>query len=393
MKWLAQQLESLTHRGLRRRLIPLGRGGAWVEWDGRRLLNLASNDYLGLCSDVRVVRAACQAIEEWGVGGGSARLLAGHRAVHDRLEQLLAEFKGSEAALVFSSGYAAGVGLISGLAGPRDQVFADVLNHACLNDGARLSGATFRYYRHRDMEQLEKLLRSRAPSPRARRFIVTDAIFSMDGTIAPLLHLVELADRYDATLIVDDAHGTGVVGPRGRGTAHLLGVAGKIDVQMVTLSKALGSQGGAVVGSQLLIDYLLHRARPFVYSTALAPALAAAALTALQIVQSEEGEQRRHQQQANVLYVVEALRQKGYLVTHEAPAPMLAVIVGTPQRALYLSELLKSKGIYAPAIRPPTVPEGTSRLRLSPTALHTLQDMEEVVAAFPPAQQLMRDGR
>ncbi|GBD01884.1 8-amino-7-oxononanoate synthase [bacterium HR18] len=386
MRWLAQQLQQLASKGLRRQLRPLPCSGPHVTYKGRRLLNLASNDYLGLSTDPRLVTAAREALERWGVGTGAARLVVGNRPVHEALEAALADLKEAEAALVFPSGYATNVGVLSALAGPRDQIFADALNHASLNDGARLSRASFRYYRHRDLEQLQRLLEGPGPRPGGRRFIVTDAIFSMDGTLAPLNELVVLAERYDALLVVDDAHGTGIVGPEGRGTAHYLGVASRIPLQIATLSKALGVQGGAAIGSALLIDYLLHRARAFIYSTGLAPVLAAAALEAVRIIRTEEGERRRRQQQRLVARLKAGLEAQGYIVRHEAPAPMLAVLVGTPEAAMQLATHLEAQGVLVGAIRPPTVPPGTSRIRLAPMATHTDEDIEAALAAFPRAE-------
>ncbi|CAM3220707.1 8-amino-7-oxononanoate synthase [Rhodothermus bifroesti] len=386
MRWLAQQLQQLASKGLRRQLRPLPCSGPHVTYKGRRLLNLASNDYLGLSTDPRLVTAAREALERWGVGTGAARLVVGNRPVHEALEAALADLKEAEAALVFPSGYATNVGVLSALAGPRDQIFADALNHASLNDGARLSRASFRYYRHRDLEQLQRLLEGPGPRPGGRRFIVTDAIFSMDGTLAPLNELVVLAERYDALLVVDDAHGTGIVGPEGRGTAHYLGVASRIPLQIATLSKALGVQGGAAIGSALLIDYLLHRARAFIYSTGLAPVLAAAALEAVRIIRTEEGERRRRQQQRLVARLKAGLEAQGYIVRHEAPAPMLAVLVGTPEAAMQLATYLEAQGVLVGAIRPPTVPPGTSRIRLAPMATHTDEDIEAALAAFPRAE-------
>lgn len=388
MQWLAQQLQQLEAKGLRRTLRPLAAGGPYVERNGRRLLNLASNDYLGLSTDPRLTAAAQEALMCWGVGAGAARLVAGNRPVHEALEAALAELKKTEAALVFPSGYAANVGTVSALAGPRDQIFADALNHASLNDGARLSRARFRYYRHRDLRQLKQFLEGPGPAPGGHRFIVTDAIFSMDGTIAPLPELAELAARYDAVLVVDDAHGTGIVGPSGRGTAHYLGVADRIPVQVATLSKALGVQGGVALGARTFVDYLLHRARAFMYSTGLAPVLAAAALEAVRLVQSDEAEQRRQRQQAHVARLKDGLEARGYLVRHEPPAPMLAVLVGAPEAAQQLSALLEARGVLAPAIRPPTVPPGTSRIRLAPMATHTDADIEAALLAFPEAKTL-----
>ncbi|AEB12612.1 8-amino-7-oxononanoate synthase [Marinithermus hydrothermalis] len=383
-----RQLELWAARGLRRTLRPLAAAGPRVEREGRYLINLASNDYLGLSTDPRLVRAAQEALARWGVGAGASRLVSGDRRVHAALEAALADFKGTEAALVFTSGYAANVGVLAALAGPRDQIFADALNHASLNDGARLSRARLRYYRHRDLDHLEDLLKGPGPRRGGRRFIVTDAVFSMDADLAPLPALVELAERYEALLVVDDAHGSGVVGPEGRGTVHHFGLAGRVPVQVATLSKALGGQGGVVAGARALVEVLLHRARAFIYSTGIAPALAAAALEAVRLVRGPEGEARRARLRQHLARLKAELRAKGYRVLHEDPAPMLLVWVGAPGPALRLAAHLEARGVLAPAIRPPTVPEGTSRLRLAPMATHTEVEIERVIQAFPPAEEV-----
>lgn len=374
-RWLA----AWEARGLARRPRSLSTGaGPVVERDGRRLIHMASNNYLGLATDPRVVAAARRALEGWGAGAGAAPLVAGHGEWHARLEAELADYKGTEAALVFASGYAANVGVLAALAGPRDTIFADALVHASLVDGARASGARLRFYRHGDPDHLEAMLRRSAG--RGRRLVVTDGVFSMDGDLAPLPALVELAERYDALLVVDDAHGTGVVGPEGRGTVHRFGLAGRVPVQVGTLSKALGAQGGFVAGSRRLIRWLWHRARAWVYSTALAPVLAAAALEALRLARAEDW--RRQRLRRHGARLRSGLRSLGYRVLGDAEAPMTAVVVGEPEAAAALAARLEEQGVLAPAIRPPTVPAGTSRIRLAPMATHTDDQIEHVLAAF-----------
>ena len=364
-----EELEKLEAESLRRQLS-LTEGAA---------LNMASNDYLGLADDERVVEAAREALAQWGVGAGASRLVTGHTPAHVELEESLAAFKGTEAALVFSSGYAANIGVLTALAGPRDHLFADRLNHASLIDGCRLTRARLRIYRHGDLDQLEEML-AKAPE-RGKRFIVTDGVFSMDGDLAPLPALVELAERFDAVLVVDDAHGTGVVGPEGRGSLAHFGVEGRVPVQVGTLSKALGAQGGFVAGSQPLIDLLVNKARSFIYSTGIAPSVAAAAREALRIAKEEP--ERRTRLQRHLAMLRDELARRGYTVLGAAPAPLVAVQLGSPEAALRQADRLQEAGVVAPAIRPPTVPEGTSRIRLAPRASHTLEDVKRVISSFP----------
>lgn len=372
------ELENLGEMQLRRRLSVCEAPAApRVERDG--LLNMASNNYLGLADDERVVAAAHETMKALGVGAGASRLVTGHAPAHAALEEALADYKGTDSALVFSSGYAANVGVLSALAGPRDHIFADRLNHASLIDGCRLTRAQLRVYRHGDLDHLEDML-SKA-SERGDRFIVTDGVFSMDGDLAPLPALVRMAEAYEAVLIVDDAHGTGVVGPEGRGTVAHYGLEGHVPVQLGTLSKALGAQGGFAAGSRTLIDLLVNKARSFIYSTGIAPAIAAAARRALQIARTEPA--RRMRLQRHLALLRDGLDRRGYEVMGSAPAPMIAVQLGDPETALVQSERLREAGVLAPAIRPPTVPEGTSRIRLAPMATHTPDDITRVLAAFP----------
>ncbi len=353
-----------------------------VERDGRTLLNLSGNNYLGLADDPRVVAAAKAALDRHGVGAGASRLISGSLPPHADLEADLARFKGEEAALVFPTGYAANLGALAALAGPRDVVCSDALNHASLIDGGRLSGATVRRYRHRDVGHLRELLG--ASRGDGRRLVVTDGVFSMDGDLAPLPALAEVAAEHGAILVVDDAHGTAVLGPEGRGTAAALGVEDGVHVHVGTLSKALGGQGGFVAGRRDLVDILVNAARTFVFTTGLAPALAAAAREALAISVTEGD--RRERLAANARALRAALRRAGFAVLPEADeepvTPIVPVLVGEAARAVALADRLRGLGVLVPAIRPPTVPKGTSRLRASVMATHTADDVAEAAAAF-----------
>jgi len=340
--------------------------------DGDRLVtNFATNDYLGLTQDDRVKAAALEAIRRFGTGSGSSRLLGGHFAVHEALESLLAEWKGTEKALVFSSGYAANVGVLTALTGSDDGIFSDALNHASIIDGCRLSRATVRVYPHGDIDYLASLL---AKTPlKGRRFIVSDGVFSMDGDIAPLRQLIELVERFDAWLVVDDAHGHGVVGRFGRGVVDALDIHHERVVQVGTLSKALASQGGFVTGSRALIDWIVNSARSFIFSTGLAPAAAAAAMKAVDIIRTEPSRQTRLQQ-----YITQVLTALGRPLPR-VPTPIIPLLAGTADRALHIAGALWEEGVWAPAIRPPTVPVGTSRIRISLSAAHQPAEIDTLV--------------
>lgn len=376
---MAEALSTLAAKGLLRNLRTLSSGpDPWVEYEGRRLLHLASNNYLGLATEPRVVEAAAEAARRYGAGAGASRLMTGHTDLHAALEADLAAWKGTEAALVFPTGFAANLGVLTALAGPRDAIFADALNHASLIDGARLCRATVRYYRHGDLDHLEHLIRK--TRCRGRRLIVTDGVFSMDGDLAPLPGLVEIAERHEALLVVDDAHGTGVLGPDGAGTAAHFGLSGRIPVQIGTLSKALGAQGGFVAGSRELIDYLINRARPFIYSTGIAPPVAAAARTALALVRQEP--ERRARLRENARWLRQRLQAMGLRLVPAADTPILAVLIGEAEAALAFSQRLLEAGVLVPAVRPPAVPPGTSRLRVSVMATHTAEDLAMAAEAF-----------
>jgi 8-amino-7-oxononanoate synthase len=375
--WIDAELEALAAKGLRRSLEPLASAqGAVVRVGGRSLVNLCSNDYLGLAGDPRLRRAAAEAAEAEGAGAGAARLVAGDLAIHGRLERRLAAAKGTEAALLFNSGYHANAGVPPALVGRADAIFSDVLNHASILDGCQLSRAALVRYRHLDVEELEGLLsRTRA----RRKLVVTDTVFGMDGDAAPLREIAELCDRHGAMLYVDEAHATGVLGPTGGGLAEALGVADRVDVHMGTLGKALGSFGAYVAGTRALVDWLVSRARTFVFTTALPPAACGAALAALDLVAAEpERRARLHVLSARMKAGLERL---GFSM-RGVVAPIFPVILGEEERALAASRALRERGFFVRAIRPPTVPRGTSRLRVSLTAGHDQAQVDGFLGAL-----------
>ncbi|MCI0568733.1 MAG: 8-amino-7-oxononanoate synthase, partial [Acidobacteria bacterium] len=335
------------------------------------------NDYLGLATHDRLKQAAITAIERFGTGAGASRLISGTLPPHVELEAALARFKGTEASLLFGSGYLANIGLIPALIESGGLILADRLCHASLIDACRLSGATFRVFRHRDVAHLRQLLEKRGASQRT--LIVTDGVFSMDGDLAPLPDLLALAERYEAQLLVDDAHGTGAMGPQGRGTLEHFDLEGRLPFHMGTLSKALGGSGAYVVGPASLIHYLVNRARSFIYTTAPPPATAAAAQAALEVLSKEPG--RRTRLWDNRRQLAEGLLALGFSLTDTA-SPIVPVLIGDPARASQMAERLLQLGVYAPAIRPPTVPRNGSRIRTTVTSEHSPEQLDQVLAAF-----------
>ncbi len=355
----AEQLQALRARSLDRHLREIGSAqGPIVDLAGKRLINFSSNDYLGLANDLRLREAAIGAINQFGVGAGASRLISGTQPPHLRLESALAKWKGMPAALCFNSGYATALGTLPALATKSDVVLLDKLCHASLIDGAKLSGATLRVFPH---NQLAKLTN-------ARILIVTESVFSMDGDRAPLRDLVELKKYFNALLLLDEAHAIGVIGPNGRGLAVAENLSDDVDVQMGTLSKALGVSGGYICGSRNLIEWLINRARSFIFSTAPPPGLAAAALAALDFISSTEGEDRRRLLWRNI----DILRERLSLHSGSAIFPW---IVGDEQAALELATDLQAEGFFVPAIRYPTVAKGAARLRITVTAVHTAKQI------------------
>ncbi|MCX7717811.1 MAG: 8-amino-7-oxononanoate synthase [Candidatus Sumerlaeaceae bacterium] len=379
-----QRLE--TENLLRRQVAADGPSGKIFESGGRALINWSSNNYLDLACHPRVVAAAGQAARRWGAGAGGSRLITGALAIHRELEERLAALKSAEAALVFSSGYMANLGLIRVLSSPAPAVnvpvYFDRLSHACIVDAAMTAKAGWRSFPHNDPHALDRLL-SRAVATRAEYFsavVVTEGVFSMDGDLAPLPALLEVCDRHNAVLVVDDAHATGTIGPEGRGSAAYWQVTGHPRlVQMGTLSKALGSMGGFVAGPRVLIRLLENRARTFIFDTALAPPCAAAALESLRLL--DEAPDRWKRLVANAGLLRDALRRRGAAVT-SGVSPIVPVVLGAADRTLAVDAALRAAGHLAVAIRPPTVRPGSSRLRLTVMATHAEEDIESLAEAL-----------
>ncbi len=372
---IKKELERIKDLGLMRSITTIhGPQGPRVRVDGRDVVLLCSNNYLGLASHPDVKRAMKEAVERFGAGTGASRLVSGTMSPHRELEERIREFKNKEAVLVFNSGYHANTGCIPALAGRGDEVFTDRLDHASIIDGCILSRAILRRYRNSDTNSLEGLLKR---SKARRKVIITDGIFSMDGTIAPLRDILWLARRYDAILIVDDAHGVGVLGRNGRGSCEHLGVEDDpCVVEIGTLGKAFGCFGAFVAGSRDLIELLVNRARPFIYSTALPPAVCAGAVKAVEIVKKEPSLRERLFE--NIVFFREELKRYG-LPVPEDMTQIIPIHTGSPERTVAISRRLLERGIFIQAIRPPTVPEHTSRLRITITAEHTRDDLSLAV--------------
>ena len=340
-------------------------------------LHFSSNDYLGLATDPRLKDAAVKSLQQWGAGSGASPLIVGHNALYRELEEEISDFKRAESALVFSSGYLANLGTISNLLAPEDLILSDSLNHASIVDGCRLAQAKVRIYAHSDPGHLEELLQQRPA--RGKVLVVTDSIFSMDGDIAPIPELYALCQKYQALLYVDDAHGTGVMGDSGRGILEHFELEEAEIVQLATFSKALGSLGGFVAGQKLLIDYLINKARTFIYSTALPPSVLAANIRALQLI--KEDPQPRQSVNSLGLYLRKKFAEMGLHLTGSSPH-LFSLVLGSNQRTVQAYRFLLERGIYLPPIRPPTVPDGQSRLRISLSTLHSLEDIDRLLDAI-----------
>ena len=374
---LAAELAEREAGGLRRsRRLLESPQRARVTVDGCEYLAFCSNDYLGLAADPRLSAAANEGIARYGVGGGASHLILGHSTAHHELEEALARFVRQPRALLFSTGYMANMGVVSALTGRGDAIFADRLNHASLNDAALVSRAAFKRYAHNDLDALERLLKI---TPARRRLVVTDAVFSMDGDIAPVAALLELCERHDAYLFVDDAHGFGVLGEAGRGTLAHFNMASDRIIYMATLGKAAGVAGAFVAGNETLIETLIQNARTYIYTTATPPLLAHALLTSLQIIADEEW--RRERLRALIVQLREALAAAPWTLM-SSDTPIQPLLVGGNDEALALSATLAAAGLLVPAIRPPTVPQGTARLRISLSADHEAADVARLVEAL-----------
>ena len=370
--FLEQALLELEGKGLKRMLRTVeGPQGREIIIDGKRVLNFCSNNYLGLADDPRLAQAAVDSLNKEGFGAGASRLVCGNMSSHQALERKLAQFKETEAALLFSSGYMANVGIIPALFGREDIIFCDKLNHASIIDGIILSQAEFKRYPHNDMIALESLLKESQRTK--KRCIVTDSVFSMDGDIAPLPAIVALAEKYNCTVMVDEAHAVGVLGKNGKGAVEHFGLQKKIDIQMGTLSKAAGSFGAYCCGSRELISFLINRARSFIYTTGMPPSVAAASFRSLEIIEMET--HRRERLWQNTHYIKEALKVLG-LDTLDSQTPIIPVVVKDAALAVEFSKKLFEKNILISAIRPPTVPVNTARLRLTVMATHEQRDLD-----------------
>lgn len=378
LDWVDPECAALSQTGLRRHLrTVMSAPTGTITLDGRDVVLLGSNNYLGLSTHPQVIAAAVAATQVFGTGASGSRLISGNSELYTTLETNLAKTKHTEAALVFSSGYAANTSIIPVLAGEGDLILSDTLNHASIIDGCRLSRATTKVYQHCNVEHLKSLLSESAAF--RRRLIVTDGVFSMDGDIAPLPDIYEVATRYEAMLLVDDAHGFGVLGRDGRGTVSHFGLEGEGIIQMGTLSKAIGALGGYIAGRHALVELLINKARGFIFTTGLPSATLAAANAALDVMRSSPDLRQRLFSNAKCLKT--ALTHLGYTLL-PSETQILPVVLGSPQQATRIADALFAEGVFAPAIRPPAVPPGTSRLRLTVMATHTETEIQRAIDAF-----------
>ena len=378
---LTEALEELRQRGTFFKLRVLeDEQGPVCTYDGKEVINLASNNYLGLCNHPRLREAAIRATERYGVGSGAVRTIAGTMRIHMELEEKIAAFKGVEACVVFQSGFTANAGTVSSILGKDDFILSDELNHASIIDGARLSKARIKVFRHKDVVHAEELLRELEQEP-GRKLIITDGVFSMDGDIGPVAELAALAERYGAIMMVDDAHASGVLGRNGRGSVDHTGAHGKVDVQVGTLSKAIGSLGGYVCGSRDLIDYLYHRARPFLFSTSHPPSVAASCIAAFDILENEP--ERIDRLWENTRYFKQQLTDAGFDVggrsTPASETPITPILIGDGRRTMEFSRALFDRGVMATGIAFPTVPEGKARVRTIMTSEHTRPQIDQAL--------------
>ncbi len=381
LQHLTAQLDELKARGTHFRLRVLDDVQAPVcTYDGRRVINLASNNYLGLTAHPKLREAAIQAIKDYGVGSGAVRTIAGTMKIHMELEEKIARFKNVEACVVFQSGFTANAGTVSSILGKDDFIISDELNHASIIDGARLSRAKIKVFRHKDMAHAEELLKEVASDP-GHKLLITDGVFSMDGDIGPVDKLCDLADKYGAIMMVDDAHASGVLGRNGRGTIDHFHCHGRVDVQVGTLSKAIGSLGGYVCGSRDLIDFLYHRARPFLFSTSHPPSVAATCIAAFDLLETEP--ERIERLWDNTRYFKAELGRLGFniggVTTPASETPITPIIIGDGRQTMDFSRALFDAGVMATGIAFPTVPEGKARIRTIMTSEHTRADLDQAL--------------
>ncbi len=375
MKYISDELKTIKKSGLYRELNSVeGSQGTHLEIKGKTYLSFCSNNYLGLANNPLVIKAVKDAVGRYGWGAGASRLVSGNMRLHEVLEGEISRLKGKEASIVFPTGYMANIGTISSLVSKGDLVICDKLNHASIIDGCRLSGAGFRVYPHCDMKKLENILKK--ATKYSRKLIVTDTVFSMDGDIAPLPDIVRIAHKYNAMVMADEAHGTGVFGENGRGVVEHFNLSKKVSIVMGTLSKAVGSLGGYVSGDADLINFLRNKARPFMYTTALPPAVCAASIAGIKLIRKNPS--LRKSLWNNVRYLKKELDLLNFnLIPSESP--IIPILIGDAKKAVDMSKLLYKKGILIPAIRPPTVPTRSSRLRMTVMSTHTRKDLERLL--------------
>jgi glycine C-acetyltransferase len=388
LEWISQELDTLEQQGLYNTIRTIDSPqGAWLVVDGKRVLNFCSNNYLGLANDARLKRAAQAAIEKFGVGPAAVRSIAGTLSLHVELEKRLAQFKGAEATISFQSGFNSNLATLPALVGKEDVIFSDELNHASIIDGARLSGAKIVRYAHNDPEDLEDKIRAaRNENPFRRALIVTDGVFSMDGDIAPLPKIVEVAERHDMMLMVDDAHGEGVLGRGGRGIVDHFGMHGRVDVEVGTLSKAFGVVGGYVAGKEKIVEWLRQRGRPFLFSSAVTAADTAACLAAIDIL--EESTALVDRLWDNTRYFKTEMKRLGFN-TGASETPITPVMLGDAKLAQDFSRALFERDVFAMAIKYPTVPQGKARIRVMLSAAHARDDLDKGLEAFKQVGQAL----
>ncbi len=378
LAYLHDQLADMEAKGLRFRLRVLESEQKPVAtFDGKEVINLSSNNYLGLTTHRALRRAALEATRRWGVGAGAVRTIAGTMKIHMDLEEQIARFKNTEACVVFQSGFTANAGTVAAILGKDDLILSDELNHASIIDGCRLSKAAIKVFKHKDLADCERLCRE-TQDWAGRKLLITDGVFSMDGDIAPLPQLCDLAEKYNCIMMVDDAHSSGVLGRAGRGTVDHLGCHGRVDIQVGTLSKAIGAMGGYVCGSRDLIEFLYHRGRPFLFSTSHPPSVVATCQAAFALLDSPEGEKLIKKLWANTKFFKRRLKKLGFS-TGASETPIMPIHVGEAAKAFEFSRRLFEAGVYAPAVGYPTVPEGKARLRTIVTATHKRAHLESAL--------------
>ncbi len=379
LAYLSEQLDQFRANGTYQRLRILQSAcAAEAKFDGKEVINLASNNYLGLCTHPKLIEAAIEAARTYGAGSGAVRTISGTMSLHMELEERIARFKSVEACVVFQSGFAANAGVVSAILTPEDHIISDALNHASIIDGCRLSRAKIHVFPHKDHAAAEKILAGLADAP-GRKLLISDGVFSMDGDIGPLPELVAAAEKHGAIMMVDDAHSSGVLGRNGRGTVDHFGLHGRVDIQVGTLSKAVGVLGGYVCGTRDLIDFLYHRARPFLFSTSHPPAVAAACIAAFDVLENEP--ERIENLWANTRYWKAALDREGFN-TGMSETPIVPVMVGEADQAHRFSQALFAEGVLATGIGFPTVPKGNARVRTILNATHTREELDRALEAF-----------